>query len=122
MPWPRLKTWARPAKPCRTRVDPFVERASAGEQRQRIEIALQREARRQRAGGGARLDRSVEADRREAVDAANLPSWVAAPRGKAMIGARGRAARSLATMRAIGATHQRSNSAGGSTPAQELKI
>jgi hypothetical protein len=54
--------------------------------------------------------------------AANLPSWVAAPRGKAMIGAAGRAARSLATMRAIGATHQRSNSPGGSTPAHESKI
>ena len=47
MPWPRLKTCARPAKPCQHARDPFVERAAAGDQRQRIEIALQREPRRQ---------------------------------------------------------------------------
>ena len=39
-----------------------------------------------------------------------------------MIGASGALARTLAASAAIGATHQRSNSAGGSTPAQELKI
>jgi len=49
-------------------VDPFVEGASAGEQRQRIEVALQRQTRRQRAGGDVRIDRRIEADRRQAAD------------------------------------------------------
>ena len=53
---------------------------------------------------------------------ANLPSCVPAARGKAMIRACGASALTLATIAATGATHQRSNSAGGSTPAHESKI
>ena len=49
-------------------VDALVERPPAGEQGEGIEIALQREARGQRRGGGARFDRGVEADRREPVE------------------------------------------------------
>ena len=73
--------------------------------------------------GGLRARRRCRGrSRRCRRSAPNLAICVPAPRGKAISRAFGVSARTLAAIAAIGATHQRSNSAGGSTPAQESKI
>ena len=61
-PWPRLKMWARVAKPLSVRSTASSSALPPGDQRQRVEIALQREPARQSGAGDARLDRRVESD------------------------------------------------------------
>ena len=60
-------------------VDLRVEPRAAGDQRQRIEIALQREPLGQGGDGGPRLDRRVEADRVDVGERRRI-SPVASPR------------------------------------------
>ena len=104
-------------------VDRAVERGAAGEQHQRVEIALHGDAALHVRAHERRLRGPVDADRVDRhLRRDSASSEAPAPRGKPMIFAPGTARRTFSTMRRTGATHQRSNSAVGSTPAQVSKI
>src|SRR5271154_2357264 len=121
-PWPRLKIWARGENPSRTRSTSLSRRAppAARASGSRLPWSAKRSGSAAIAAFGATaVSRPIAS---MSARAANFASCVPAPRGKAMIGACGAPALTLAASAAIGATHQRSNSAGGSTPAQESKI
>ena len=123
MPWPRLKTCARPAKPAARARSPSSSARPPASSASGSRLPCSASRRGQRRGGARGLDRGVEADRREPVDVGELAELGRRAARKGDDRRRRAPSRAtLATMRAIGATHQRSNSAGGSTPAQESKI
>ena len=63
MPWPRLKIWARALEAAHDPLDFLVEAPSPSDQRQRIEIALEREPLGQSGDSGSGVGGGVEANR-----------------------------------------------------------
>ena len=123
MPWPRLKMNGPPANAASTASTALVERRAAGEQHQRIEIALHRPRRLDLLAREAAIDHPVESDRidRDPLDIAPQRRAGAA-RKPDDLRVRHSRSRTPATIRSAGSMHQRSNSSGGSTPAQVSKI
>src|SRR5271165_3600102 len=121
MPWPRLKMCALDPKPWSTRsipsssAAPPATRASGS----RLPCSARSPGKAATAAAGSTAVSRPIAE--TPAMPANLASWVAAPRGKAMTGVLGALAFTFATSAATGLTHHRSNSAGGSTPAHESK-